>query len=146
MQAPMLIGETGVPFDLGVPLQLPLQLPSLGALGAALLGSAHPPSAPRAEDAAPLMALERTMGVLEANLASFTLWNYTPEHTRLHGERRPERAVPSDPCRAPCRARNVEQAPTRIGASTLLPLPPPPHLGRRWLERTAPHRAALTST
>ncbi len=102
--APMLVGETGVPFDMGMQLHptvmwlgesINLLLSSL-AMAVDLMGlgglvggghGGHGGGAPAADElGAPLQALERTMGVLEANLASFTLWNYTPEHTRAQGD------------------------------------------------------------
>ncbi len=60
--APVIIGETGVPFDLG---------------GGGLFGASR---------AVQLRALERTMRCLESSLACFTLWNYTPSCTLAHGD------------------------------------------------------------
>jgi len=59
--APVLIGETGVPFDL------------CGAK-------------PTADMRVQILALERTMRALESALVSFTLWNYTPDNTREDGD------------------------------------------------------------
>jgi hypothetical protein len=85
LRVPMFIGETGIPFDLGVRHSLPSLTGVPGWLFCRFGLKAQLERSPH-DLCAPLMALERTLGVLEANLASFTLWNYTPEHTSAHGD------------------------------------------------------------
>lgn len=60
---PMLIGETGIPFDIG----------GRGAKNA--------------DPNLQVLALELTMRSLEDSLASFTLWNYTPDNSLALGDR-----------------------------------------------------------
>jgi hypothetical protein len=60
---PTLIGETGIPFN--------------------LRGQR---AYERGDFKRQAQALDATMHALEANLASFTLWNYTPDNTNAHGD------------------------------------------------------------
>ena len=61
--APVLVGETGIPFD-------------LSSKEAYQTG----------DFTEQVMALDATMSALEQNLVSFALWNYTPDNSNAHGD------------------------------------------------------------
>jgi hypothetical protein len=62
-EAPTLIGEVGIPFDMG-----------------------NKKAYRTGDFSQQIMALDATMATLEANCASFTLWNYTSDNTNARGD------------------------------------------------------------
>lgn len=62
-QAPTLIGEVGIPFDMQ-----------------------HKQAYDTGDFSLQIKAMDATMRALEANLANFTLWNYTPSNTNRRGD------------------------------------------------------------
>jgi hypothetical protein len=60
---PVLVGETGIPFDM-----------------------VHKRAYANGDFSGQIKALDRTMQALEANLLNFTLWNYTPDNTNERGD------------------------------------------------------------
>ena len=73
---PVLIGECGIPFDLGGKYQKPL-----------FFGGREPKTAFETGDFRKCThALDRTMGALEHAQVSYTIWCYQPDNTNEHGD------------------------------------------------------------